>query len=71
MLVGSCVLALGNALWAAGRLTDQPLAALDPALKSHLRYPHYLFNIQSHLYATYHMTNRGGGYGLTQVEWVP
>lgn len=33
----------------------QPLEAMPPSLRSHLRYPRDLFNIQAELFATYHM----------------
>jgi uncharacterized membrane protein (UPF0182 family) len=49
----------------------KPLAALDPALKSHLRYPHYLFNIQAHLYSTYHMTNPQTFYNKEDLWEIP
>ncbi|MBI5586559.1 MAG: UPF0182 family protein [Deltaproteobacteria bacterium] len=49
----------------------QPLTALDPALKSHLRYPHYLFNIQAHLYSTYHMTNPQTFYNKEDLWEIP
>ena len=49
----------------------QPLSALDPDLKSHLRYPHYLFNIQAHLYATYHMNNPQTFYNKEDLWEIP
>ena len=33
----------------------QPLAAMPPDLRAHLRYPEDLFRLQSEMYATYHM----------------
>ena len=35
----------------------KPLEEMDPILKEHLRYSEVLFNIQSSMYETYHMTN--------------
>jgi len=33
----------------------QPLSELPPSLRAHLRYPVDLFEVQAHVYATYHM----------------
>jgi uncharacterized protein len=49
----------------------QPLTALSPDLKSHLRYPHYLFNIQANLYATYHMNNPQTFYNKEDLWEIP
>jgi len=49
----------------------KPLAAMDPDLKTHLRYPHYLFNIQSTIYATYHMTNPQTFYNREDLWEIP
>ena len=44
---------------------------MDPDLKSHLRYPHYLFDIQARIYATYHMTNPQTFYNREDVWEIP
>ena len=49
----------------------QSLTALSPDLKSHLRYPHYLFNIQANLYATYHMNNPQTFYNKEDLWEIP
>jgi uncharacterized protein len=49
----------------------KPLAAMDPDLKSHLRYPHFLFNIQARIYATYHMTNPQTFYNREDLWEIP
>ncbi|OGP50445.1 MAG: hypothetical protein A2Y79_05990 [Deltaproteobacteria bacterium RBG_13_43_22] len=49
----------------------KPLEAMDPDLKSHLRYPHFLFDIQSRIYATYHMTNPQTFYNREDVWEIP
>ena len=49
----------------------KPLSAMDPELKSHLRYPHYLFNIQAYLYSTYHMTNPQTFYNKEDLWEIP
>ena len=35
----------------------QPLEAMPPALRSHLRYPEDIFSLQTAMYSLYHMTN--------------
>ncbi|MBF0233046.1 MAG: UPF0182 family protein [Desulfamplus sp.] len=35
----------------------KPLSEMPASLKQHLRYPRYIFNIQTSIYATYHQTN--------------
>ncbi len=49
----------------------KPLEAMDPDLKSHLRYPHFLFDIQSRIYAIYHMTNPQTFYNREDVWEIP
>jgi hypothetical protein len=49
----------------------QPLSAMAPDLKSHLRYPHYLFNLQANLYATYHMNNPQTFYNKEDLWEIP
>ncbi len=49
----------------------KPLETMDPDLKSHLRYPHFLFDIQSRIYATYHMTNPQTFYNREDVWEIP
>ena len=49
----------------------KPLNTLDPELKAHLRYPHYLFNIQANIYATYHMMNPQTFYNREDLWEIP
>jgi uncharacterized protein len=49
----------------------KPLEAMDPDLKSHLRYPHFLFDIQTRIYATYHMTSPQTFYNREDVWEIP
>jgi len=49
----------------------KPLVALDPDLKTHLRYPHFLFNIQARIYATYHMMNPQTFYNREDLWEIP
>jgi uncharacterized membrane protein (UPF0182 family) len=35
----------------------KPIAQMPPSLQAHLRYPEQLFNIQTQIFATYHMTD--------------
>lgn len=49
----------------------KPLAAMDPDLKTHLRYPHFLFNIQARIYATYHMMNPQTFYNREDLWEIP
>jgi uncharacterized protein len=49
----------------------RPLSAMPPDLKNHLRYPHYLFNLQAHLYATYHMNNPQTFYNKEDLWEIP
>jgi len=49
----------------------QPLTAMDPDLKNHLRYPHFLFDIQARIYAVYHMTNPRTFYNREDVWEIP
>jgi uncharacterized protein len=47
------------------------LETMDPDLKSHLRYPHFLFDIQTRIYATYHMTTPQTFYNKEDVWEIP
>jgi uncharacterized membrane protein (UPF0182 family) len=49
----------------------KPLTAMDPDLKAHLRYPHYLFDLQARIYATYHMMNPQTFYNKEDLWEVP
>jgi uncharacterized protein len=49
----------------------KPLAAMDPDLKSHLRYPHFLFDLQARIYATYHMMNPQTFYNREDLWEIP
>jgi uncharacterized membrane protein (UPF0182 family) len=49
----------------------KPLETMDPDLKNHLRYPYFLFDIQSRIYATYHMTNPQTFYNREDVWEIP
>ncbi len=49
----------------------RPLSAMPPDLKNHLRYPQYLFNLQAHLYATYHMNNPQTFYNKEDLWEIP
>ena len=49
----------------------KPLAAMAPDLKTHLRYPHFLFDIQTRIYATYHMTTPQTFYNREDVWEIP
>jgi uncharacterized membrane protein (UPF0182 family) len=49
----------------------KPLETMDPDLKTHLRYPHFLFNIQARVYATYHMNNPQTFYNREDLWEIP
>jgi uncharacterized protein len=49
----------------------KPIAAMDPDLKSHLRYPHFLFDLQARIYATYHMMNPQTFYNREDLWEIP
>jgi uncharacterized protein len=49
----------------------KPLSAMDPDLRTHLRYPHFLFDIQAGIYATYHMTNPQTFYNREDLWEIP
>jgi uncharacterized protein len=49
----------------------KPLEAMDPDLKAHLRYPHYLFDLQARIYATYHMMNPQTFYNKEDIWEIP
>lgn len=46
----------------------QPLDSMPPTLRDHIRYPEELFQIQSRVYATYHMEDAGVFYNR-EDEW--
>ncbi|MHB2016162.1 MAG: UPF0182 family membrane protein [Candidatus Xenobia bacterium] len=35
----------------------EPMSAMPPGLRAHIRYPRQIFNVQSEMYATWHMDN--------------
>lgn len=49
----------------------KPLSAMDNDLRNHLRYPHWLFRIQSNMYATYHMTQPQTLYNKEDLWGIP
>jgi uncharacterized protein len=49
----------------------KPLTAMDPDLKAHLRYPHFLFDLQARIYATYHMMNPQTFYNKEDLWEIP
>jgi uncharacterized protein len=49
----------------------QPLEAMPPDLKAHIRYPEALFAIQARKYATYHMKNPQVFYNKEDVWNIP
>jgi uncharacterized membrane protein (UPF0182 family) len=46
----------------------KPLAEMPQGLREHVRYPEDIFDLQAHVYATYHMTNPGTFYN-TEDQW--
>ncbi|HET8761661.1 MAG TPA: UPF0182 family protein [Nitrospiria bacterium] len=49
----------------------QPIDALPPDLRAHLRYPQDLFRIQSHVFATYHMQDPQIFYNKEDLWAIP
>lgn len=49
----------------------KPLSALSSDLRSHLRYPHWLFRIQANIYNTYHMTEPQTFYNKEDLWSIP
>jgi len=55
----------------------KPIAQMPPSLKAHLRYPEQLFNIQTQIFATYHMTdpdnffNRNDAWKIANTALAP
>lgn len=49
----------------------KPLSAMDNALRKHLRYPNWLFQIQANIYATYHMTEPQTFYNKEDLWTIP
>jgi uncharacterized protein len=49
----------------------KPLSEMPDDLKEHIRYPQDLFTIQSHIYATYHMTDPQVFYNKEDLWKVP
>lgn len=48
-----------------------PLETMNPDIKNHLRYPHFLFDLQARIYAVYHMTNPQTFYNKEDVWEIP
>ncbi|HEX6322337.1 MAG TPA: UPF0182 family protein [Vicinamibacterales bacterium] len=49
----------------------KPLADMPEGLRAHIRYPEDIFDLQAHVYATYHMTNPGVFYNKEDQWEVP
>ncbi len=49
----------------------RPLSALSPDLRQHLRYPEDIFNVQTNIYATYHMTSPQIFYNKEDLWQIP
>jgi uncharacterized membrane protein (UPF0182 family) len=55
----------------------KPIAQMPPSLQAHLRYPEQLFNIQTQIFATYHMTdpdnfyNRNDAWKIANTATAP
>jgi uncharacterized membrane protein (UPF0182 family) len=49
----------------------KPLEQMPEELKSHIRYPQDLFNVQAHMYATYHMQDPQVFYNKEDVLSIP
>jgi len=49
----------------------KPLAEMPEGLRAHIRYPEDIFDLQAHVYATYHMTNPGVFYNKEDQWEVP
>ncbi|MFH1148128.1 MAG: UPF0182 family protein [Pseudomonadota bacterium] len=51
--------------------TFKPLSSMDKDIRSHIRYPHWLFRIQANMYSTYHMTEPQTFYNKEDLWQVP
>lgn len=51
--------------------TLKPLSAMDKDIRSHIRYPHWLFRVQANIYSTYHMTEPQTFYNKEDLWQVP
>jgi uncharacterized protein len=49
----------------------KPLGEMPQGLREHIRYPEDIFDLQAHVYATYHMTNPGVFYNKEDQWEVP
>jgi uncharacterized protein len=49
----------------------KPLHEMPQGLRAHIRYPEDIFDLQAHVYATYHMTNPGVFYNKEDQWEVP
>src|SRR5688572_7067226 len=49
----------------------KPLSEMPQGLREHIRYPEDIFDLQAHIYATYHMTNPGVFYNKEDQWEVP
>jgi uncharacterized membrane protein (UPF0182 family) len=49
----------------------KPIEEMPPGLREHIRYPEDIFDLQAHVYATYHMTNPGVFYNKEDQWEVP
>ena len=49
----------------------KPMGEMPPGLREHIRYPEDIFDLQAHVYATYHMTNPGTFYNKEDQWEVP
>ena len=49
----------------------KPLSEMPQGLREHIRYPEDIFDLQAHVYATYHMTNPGVFYNKEDQWEVP
>lgn len=49
----------------------KPLASLNPDLLKHMRYPHWLFRIQTNIYDAYHMTRPQSFYNKEDLWEIP
>ncbi len=49
----------------------KPLSDMPQGLREHIRYPEDIFDLQAHVYATYHMTNPGTFYNKEDQWEVP
>ncbi len=62
---------VARTLFAVYGVPFRPVAEMPAGLRQHLRYPEGLFEIQSNLYATYHMTDNQVFYNKSDAWEVP